>query len=43
MEEKYNEAIQAFEKAIEVKPVFYVGAYENMKKAKAAMNTPSSK
>ena len=30
---KYKEAVNAFEKAIEKKPVFYVSAFENMKKA----------
>ncbi len=39
VEEKYNKAIKAFEKAIELKPGFYVQADENLKKAKAAMNT----
>ncbi len=39
MEEKYPKAIKAFEKAIELKPGFYAQADENLKKAKAAMNT----
>jgi hypothetical protein len=38
MEKKYKEAIEAFEKAMEIRPGFYVGAYENLKKAKAAIN-----
>jgi len=38
MEEKYNEAVQAFEKAIEIKPGFYVKAHENLNKARAAIN-----
>jgi tetratricopeptide (TPR) repeat protein len=33
---KYKEAIEAFEKALEIKPGFYLKAYENLKKAKAA-------
>lgn len=37
---KAREAVAAFEKALEIKPEFYLGAYENMKKAKAAL--PSS-
>jgi tetratricopeptide (TPR) repeat protein len=39
MEEKYKEAIKAFEKAIEIKPGFYVKAHENLKKARTAINT----
>jgi len=36
IEEKYDEAAKAFEKAIELKPGFYVKAHENLKKARAA-------
>ena len=35
MEGKNREAVAAFEKAIEMKPEFYVKAYENLKKARA--------
>ena len=40
---KNKEAIQHFEKAIEVKPGFYVSAGENLKQARAAANISSSK
>ena len=39
LEGKYKEAIQAFQKAIKSKPEFYVKAYDNMNKAKAALET----
>lgn len=35
MEGKSKKAIQAFEKALEIKPGFYESAYENLKKAEA--------
>ncbi len=35
---KNREAVEAFEKAIELKPGFYVEAHEKMRKAKAAMS-----
>ena len=38
MEGKYIEAVQVFEKAIELKPGFYIKAHESLKKAKAAAN-----
>jgi tetratricopeptide (TPR) repeat protein len=34
---KYKEAVESFEKAIQIKPVFYVKAYENLRKAKDAV------
>lgn len=34
---KYQEAIKAFEKAIKIKPSFYVKANENLRRAKAAL------
>jgi tetratricopeptide (TPR) repeat protein len=34
---KYEKAIAAFEKAIEIKPSFYPSANENLKMAKKAM------
>ncbi len=37
MENKYQEAVLSFKKAIELKPEFYLSAYENMKKAQAAI------
>jgi Flp pilus assembly protein TadD len=40
-EGKYKEAIEAFENALEIKPGFYLKAYENLRKAKAAYLTPS--
>jgi tetratricopeptide (TPR) repeat protein len=40
MEGRYTEAVEAFEKALEVKPGFYIKAYENLKKAKSAYQTP---
>jgi tetratricopeptide (TPR) repeat protein len=36
---KYEEAIKTLEKAIEIRPSFYVKANENLKKAKAATNS----
>ena len=36
IEGKNKEAIEAFEKALEIKPGFYTKAYENLKKAKTA-------
>jgi tetratricopeptide (TPR) repeat protein len=36
IEGKNKEAIEAFEKALEIKPGFYLKAYENLKKAKTA-------
>jgi tetratricopeptide (TPR) repeat protein len=39
IDERYEEAMKAFEKAIELKPGFYVKAHENLKKARAASNT----
>ena len=38
MEEKYYEAIQAFEKAVEIKPGFYLKAHENLKKVRELIN-----
>jgi tetratricopeptide (TPR) repeat protein len=38
LEGKYKEAIESFEKAIQFKPVFYVKAHENLKKAREAKN-----
>ncbi len=38
---KYSEALAAFEKAIELKPTFYVKAHENSIRARAAMKTAS--
>jgi len=40
-DKKYAEALESFEKAIELKPNFYVKAHENIAKAKAAMNSVS--
>jgi Flp pilus assembly protein TadD len=34
---KYPEALAAFEKALELKPEFYVSAYENKKRMQAAL------
>jgi Flp pilus assembly protein TadD len=42
IEGKNKEAIEAFEKALEIKPGFYTKAYENLKKAKAASSLPVS-
>jgi Flp pilus assembly protein TadD len=39
---KPNEAIGAFEKAIEIKPGFYVQAHQKMKKAREALHTPAA-
>ncbi len=39
MQGKYAESIEAFQKAIDIKPDFYIGAHENIKKAKAALNS----
>jgi tetratricopeptide (TPR) repeat protein len=39
IEKKYKEAIQAYQKAIDCKPEFYVEAYEKLNKAKAALAT----
>ena len=35
--EKYAEAIRCFEKAIEINPVFYAKASENLQKAKTGL------
>ncbi len=43
MEGKNKEAVAAFQKAIEMKPDFYVKAYENLKKARADANITSIK
>jgi len=40
MEGKYKQAIKVFERAIEIKPGFYIKAHENLKKAKGAINAP---
>ncbi len=37
MQGKYDEAIAAFEKAIDIKPSFYPSANENLKMAKKAL------
>ena len=37
IDKKYKEAIQSYQKAINTKPEFYVEAYEQMNKAKAAL------
>ncbi len=43
MQEKYAESIEAFQKAIEIKPEFHVNAHENIKKAKASLINSSKK
>jgi len=43
LEGKNLEAIELFQKAINLKPVFYINAYENMKKAKAAIQNTEQK
>jgi Flp pilus assembly protein TadD len=40
MEGKYKEAIRAFEKALQIKPGFYVRAHENLQKALALQENP---
>lgn len=39
-EKRYNEAVLSYQRAISAKPEFYVDAYEQMKKAKAALAPP---
>ena len=39
IEGRFKEAIENFEKAIQLKPIFYIEAYENLKKARGALNT----
>ncbi len=43
MQEKYAESIEAFQKAIDIKPDFHVNAHENIKKAKAALSSERAK
>jgi tetratricopeptide (TPR) repeat protein len=38
---KYKEAIESFEKAIQIKPVFYVKAHENLRRVKEAVDASS--
>lgn len=38
LEGRYKEAVESFEKAIQLKPVFYIEASEKLKKAKNALN-----
>ncbi|MDH4267145.1 MAG: tetratricopeptide repeat protein, partial [Deltaproteobacteria bacterium] len=40
MQGKYEESIEAFQKAIDIKPDIFVNAHENIKKAKAALPSP---
>ncbi len=41
MEGNYQKAIEAFERSLEINPGFYLRAYENLNKAKAAHVNPS--
>jgi len=40
-EQKYKQALEAFEKAIETKPKYYAKAQENREAVKAAISRPS--
>ena len=40
-EQKYKQALEAFEKAIKIKPKYYAKAQENRKAVKVAISRPS--